>query len=478
MLKKTSILLTEDKFAEQEDYIQKIKKLNVLFETEHRRPRYAFTQTYGCQQNESDTEKINGMLIKMGFVLVSEKNEADLILLNTCAVREHAEQKVFGTVGALVHLKKKNPSLIIAMCGCMVSQQHIRQQIRQKYKHVTFVFDTSAIWRFPENLYNVFMGKDMLVDAGHDDGIVIEDIPVKRLSKYKAWVPIMTGCNNFCSYCIVPYVRGREKSRKREDVLNEIEALVLSGYKEIVLLGQNVNSYHKDIDDSYDFADLLKDINRIEGDFIVRFMTSHPKDASHKLFDIMAECHKIERHIHLPFQSGSDDILKSMNRKYTSGEYLALVEYARKKVPGITFTSDVIVGFPGESDDDFEKTLDLIRKVGFCGLYMFIYSKRKGTPAAKMENQVSDDDKKHRFMRLTELQRQVSEEFHRQFVGKSVRILSEGFVKNDHNMISGRTEENIIVHAELSDRSVSEGEFVFVEITDSMNWALKGKIKD
>lgn len=289
MLKKTSILLTEDKFAEQEDYIQKIKKLNVLFETEHRRPRYAFTQTYGCQQNESDTEKINGMLIKMGFVLVSEKNEADLILLNTCAVREHAEQKVFGTVGALVHLKKKNPSLIIAMCGCMVSQQHIRQQIRQKYKHVTFVFDTSAIWRFPENLYNVFMGKDMLVDAGHDDGIVIEDIPVKRLSKYKAWVPIMTGCNNFCSYCIVPYVRGREKSRKREDVLNEIEALVLSGYKEIVLLGQNVNSYHKDIDDSYDFADLLKDINRIEGDFIVRFMTSHPKDASHKLFDIMAD---------------------------------------------------------------------------------------------------------------------------------------------------------------------------------------------
>ena len=366
-----------------------MRRISAEFEQSHgRKPRF-FSATYGCQQNENDTERLDGMLLQMGYECSDDKDGADLILFNTCAVREHAETKVFGNVGALVKNKRENPEMKICLCGCMVTQPHIADLIKTKYRHVDIVFGTHALYRFPENLFKALTGGKRVFDVTEEDGRIAEGLPVNRRDKVKAWVSIMSGCNNFCSYCIVPYVRGRERSRLPEKVLEEVRGLVADGYKEITLLGQNVNSYCKDLDIGYDFADLLRDINAIPGDFTVKFMTSHPKDLSDDLILAMKECDKVCKHMHLPLQSGSSRILKIMNRHYDKEQYLTIVKKLREAIPDIALTTDIIVGFPGETEEDFQETLEVVKQVEYDSAFTFIYSKRTGTPAATQPWKIS-----------------------------------------------------------------------------------------
>ncbi len=464
--------LSNDSFF---DYIEKVRQLNE-FITEKRGEAYRFyTETFGCQQNENDTERICGMFLMMGFKQASVKDEADIILFNTCAVREHAEQRVFGKVGALVHLKRSNPELKICLCGCMVQQKHIEEKL-STYKYIDLIFGTAAIGRFPENIYRLFTEGGKVIDTDEHKDPVPECVKPLRKDGLKAYVTIMNGCNNFCSYCVVPYVRGREKSRPVADIKREFESLVSSGYKDITLLGQNVNSYGKDLAEGYDFADILNELNKIEGDFRIRFMTSHPKDATEKLFRTIAACDKVCKHIHLPFQSGSDRILKLMNRRYTSADYIGLVEKARQLIPVVTFTSDVIVGFPTETEEDFLDTLKLIKNVGFNGLFTFIYSPRKNTPAAVMEGQIDKETKGDRMSRLLEFQNAIVWDGNKSFLGKTVKVLAEGPSPAAENIFVGRTDTNIIVNFTGTPDCV--GKFVDVEITKALNWALFGTQKD
>lgn len=455
----------------QYDYIAKIKNLNMKKAEVCGRPVTYFTRTYGCQQNESDTEKINGMLELMGFQFTEDKSLADFILFNTCAVREHAEQKVFGNVGALVQYKRSNPDLKIALCGCMFQQKHTAEKA-SGYRYIDMIFGTHAITRFPENMYKMLAQGERICDISQTESLPAEDLPIKRDNKLKAWVTIMAGCNNFCSYCVVPYVRGREHSRHPEKVLAEVGQLVEEGYKDITLLGQNVNSYCRDLDLDYDFSDLLREINAIPGDFRIRFMTSHPKDATQKLFDTVAECEKVCKHIHLPFQSGSDRVLKLMNRRYTAEQYKSLIAYGREKIPGVSFTSDVIVGFPTETEEDFQDTLNLIKEVGFNGLFTFMYSPRKNTPAAVMDGQIPKETKAERFQRLLDLQNSTAFDFHSQYVEKTVRVLVESKLEEE-DFYTGRTDNNIIVNFK-SKRDVVNS-FVQVKINQAKNWALFGE---
>lgn len=432
-----------------------------------------FTQTFGCQQNVSDTEKIDGMLEEMGFIKTEDKADADVIIYNTCAVREHAEQKVFGKIGELVQYKRKKPSLIIGLCGCMMQHGDVADTIKKKYGHVDIVFGTAALYRLPQNLYKVMsLPGTRVSDTDISVTDITENVPVRRTSGYSAWVSIMYGCDNFCSYCIVPYVRGRERSRDPETVVTEIKSLVDDGYKEITLLGQNVNSYCRSREDGYNFSSLLRDIDRIPGDFRIRFMTSHPKDATHELIDTMASGKNICHHLHLPFQSGNDRILKAMNRKYTRDEYLSLINYAKSRIPDVVITSDVIVGFPTETDSEFDDTISLINEVGFGGLYTFIYSPRSGTPAAKME-QVSEEAKKERFERLVKLQTESSFAFNLRYVGKTIRVLCEGLSEGKSGIYTGRTDGGIIVN--FTGDGIREGSFTDVEIDKALNWAIFGK---
>ncbi|MBE6890544.1 MAG: tRNA (N6-isopentenyl adenosine(37)-C2)-methylthiotransferase MiaB [Ruminococcaceae bacterium] len=429
-----------------------------------------YTQTFGCQQNISDTEKINGMLSEMGFEPTDDKWDADVIIYNTCAVREHAEQRVFGKIGELVQFKRKKPDLIIGICGCMMQQEYIVDDIRKKYKHINMVFGTSAIYRLPTNLYTVLSSGERVFDTDLSANVT-EDVPIRRTSKFSAWVSIMYGCNNFCSYCIVPYTRGRERSRPPQVILNEVQQLIKEGYKEITLLGQNVNSYGNGTDWGYNFSRLLKEICEIPGTFRIRFMTSHPKDATRELIDTIASSDKICKHLHLPFQSGNNRILEKMNRRYTKESYLDLIRYAKEKIPDIVLTSDVIVGFPTETDEEFEDTINLIKEVGFGGLFTFIYSIRKGTPAEKME-QVPDEDKKRRFERLIQLQTEKSFEFNSKYMDKTVNVLCDGAAENKEGIFTGRTEGGIIVN--FSGENISAGEFYDIKITKTLNWALFG----
>lgn len=477
MIQNSSLHVSEQQLCRQRDYMHQVGLLNQEFEATHGRAPRCFTHTYGCQQNENDTEKINGMLMEMGFRFTSDKKDADLILLNTCAVREHAEQKVLGNVGALVHLKRNNPDLMICLCGCMMSQEHVWKNIKARYPHVDLVFGTHALYRFPENLFRLMTSHRRVFDTEDTNGVIVEGLPIRRDSSVKAWVSVMSGCNNFCSYCIVPYVRGRERSRNPEDVLAEVRGLVQAGYKDITLLGQNVNSYSKDLGIDYDFSDLLRDINAIDGDFCVKFMTSHPKDASHKLLDTVAECEKLVKHVHLPFQSGSDRILKQMNRHYTRQTYLDLVEYAKEKIPDVAITSDVIVGFPGETEDDFEQTLDLVRKVRFHGLYTFLYSPRQGTPAAQMPDQISKEVKAERFQRLVDPQTEICTEIHSEYIGQVLSARVDGPAEKSENVFAARTQNNTIVHAENVDNlSIVPGQTIRVRVDKALNWAIFGKI--
>ncbi|MDR3207810.1 MAG: tRNA (N6-isopentenyl adenosine(37)-C2)-methylthiotransferase MiaB [Oscillospiraceae bacterium] len=370
-------------------------------------PPLAFVDTYGCQQNEADSETLRGMLAEMGYAFTDDEYAADLILINTCAVREHAEMRVLGNVGALVHTKKAKPGQLIALCGCMMQEPEAVEKVKQSYRHVGLVFGPHALPRFPQLLYEALEKTGRVFDVDEGDNRIVEGLPVRRGEPPRAWVSVMYGCDNFCSYCIVPYVRGRERSRTPENILRETAALVADGYTELTLLGQNVNSYGKGLPGSPDFAGLLDAVCALPGDFTVGFMTSHPKDATPRLFDTMAKNPKVRRHLHLPFQSGSDRVLAAMNRGYTRAAYLGLIDRARAAMPGLNLTSDVIVGYPNETEEDFEATLALIRRIRFDNLFTFIYSKRPGTPAAALSDSVSDATKRERMARLLAAQKEI-----------------------------------------------------------------------
>lgn len=432
----------------------------------------AYVRTYGCQQNVSDGEKIKGMLSSMGYEFTNSVEEADFVIFNTCAIREHAEDRVFGNVGALKAVKRRHPSMIIALCGCMMEQEHVAEKIRKSYPFVNLVFGTHSLHHFPELLYNTLSGEKRIFERGIDDNRIVEGIPTRRDGNFKAWLPIMYGCDNFCSYCIVPYVRGRERSRLPSNILDEANSLIKSGYKDITLLGQNVNSYGKNLNENINFSELLKKIDSIDGEFWLRFMTSHPKDATKELIDTIAESEHICNHLHLPFQSGNNRILKEMNRKYTRERYLDIVNYAKQKIPNLSLTSDIIVGFPGETYEEFCDTLSLVKEVGFTSLFTFIFSAREGTPAAKMDDPIPYKEKSEWFTELLNVQEGIAAKRCSSMVGNVYKVLVEG--ENSKGELTSRTQENIIV--ELKGEKALIGNFINVKITEARNWILKGTI--
>ncbi len=434
----------------------------------------AFVDTYGCQQNEADSERIRGYLDKMGFGFTDSEEQARIIVINTCAIREHAEQRVFGNVGALVHVKRRRPDTLICLCGCMAQRPQAARKIRESYRHVDLVFGPQALWKFPEMIHGLLTRRGRTFSVEDEAGSIAEGIPVVRQDKIKAWVSIMYGCNNFCSYCIVPYVRGRERSRKPGDILAEVRQLAQEGYKDITLLGQNVNSYGKDLDEPIDFAGLLEQVNAIPGDFLIRFMTSHPKDATRKLFEAMARCEKVAPVLHLPFQAGNDRILKVMNRRHTRAEYLEKIKAVRALIPDIVLTSDVIVGFPGETTAEFEDTLRVLEAVRFDALFTFIFSPRPGTPAAEMDDPMPREEKLQNFNRLTALQDAISEEKHAAYIGKTVRCLLDGLSDDDRCNLTARTPGNRLVRV-AGDPSAL-GQFRDVKITGANKWSLTGEL--
>ncbi len=431
----------------------------------------AFVRTYGCQQNVADGEKIKGLLAGMGFSFTDGPEDADFILFNTCAVREHAEDRVFGNVGALKNTKRRRPEVVIAVCGCMTEQPHVAERLKRSFPFVDMVFGTGAIHRLPEMLGEVLADSRRVFRGGCQEEARLEGLPVRRDGGSRAWVTAMYGCDNFCSYCVVPYVRGREKSREPGAVIEECRELVAQGYKEITLLGQNVNSYGKGLEGGVDFAGLLREIDKIDGDYRIRFMTSHPKDASEELFRAMAESRHIPHHIHLPFQSGNDRVLREMNRKYDREKYLSLIRTARALMPDITFTSDVIVGFPGETYEEFQDTLSLVEEVGFVNLFTFIYSPRKGTKAADMPDPVPHEEKTRWFAELLQVQESIAARNCQKLVGTRQRVLVES--RNEKNgLLQGRTLGSLTV--DFPGDSGLVGQFAQVEVTEARGWALRG----
>ena len=469
-----TVNITAEQIEIQYGYMNRVRAITDSLYIEKGSQPKAHVLTFGCQQNEADSEYIGGMAEEMGYSLTDDPSEADLIVVNTCAVREHAELKALSITGQFKHLKKANPSLKIGICGCMVTQEHRKDDIKNKYPYVDFLFGTNMLWRFPEILFESFGRKKRLFYFDHESANIWEGLPVARESGFKAWISVMYGCNNFCSYCVVPYVRGRERSRQPEAILEQIRDLAQKGYREFTLLGQNVNSYGKDLNIDYDFSDLLTDICKIEGDFWVRFMTSHPKDASKKLIDTIAREEKIVKHLHLPFQAGNDRVLKLMNRKYDSKGYFELVSYAKEKIPNVGLTSDVIVGFPTETEEEFEDTLTMLKRVEFDSVYSFIYSPRKDTPAASMEGQIPDEIKKKRFSRLLEVQNGISKDLNGEYVGKIIKILVEGKSKTDSGKYTGRNDKNRLVHIDGDERFV--GQFCNVRIDRADTFAMYGTV--
>lgn len=437
----------------------------------------ACVRTYGCQQNVADGEKIKGQLEQMGFGFTDDEEQADFILFNTCAVREHAEDRVFGNVGALKNVKRRNPSLIIAVCGCMMEQEHVAERIRKSYPYVNLVFGTHVIHKLPELLFRTLTDGRRVFERGDDseDKTIVEGLPIRRDGVFKAWVTVMYGCNNFCSFCVVPYVRGRERSRDPEAIVEEVRSLVQAGYRDITLLGQNVNSYGKELTPKVNFSELLRRLDEIEGDYQIRFMTSHPKDATHELFDTIAASRHICHHLHLPFQSGNDRVLKEMNRHYTRQKYLDLVAYAKEKIPDLSLTSDIIVGFPGETYEEFLDTVSLIQEVGFTSLYTFIYSPRVGTRAAQMPDPVPDKEKSRWFQELLQVQEEIAAARTAAMVGQVQRVLVEE--RNQKSgKLAGRNFGNIIVEFDGGDELI--GTFQPVKITTARNWLLTGELAE
>ena len=435
----------------------------------------AMVDTFGCQQNVADGERLMGMLREMGCELTEDPKTADIIVLNTCAIRDHAEKRVFGNLGALTHTKKANPEQIICLCGCMAQRPAVARKVKESYRHVDLVFGPQAAWKFPELLYNIYKSHKRIFSIEEEHGTIAEGLPVVRQDKTKAWVSIMYGCNNFCSYCIVPYVRGRERSRDMDKIVSEVRELVAEGYKEITLLGQNVNSYGKDLPQKKDFADLLYAIDKIEGDYLIRFMSSQPKDATERLFDAMASCSHVAHQLHLPVQSGNDRVLRAMNRPYTRESYKALINYARKVMPDLVLTSDVIVGFPGETYEELKDTISLIEEVEFDALFTFIFSPRPGTPAANMPDPVSREEKQVWFDELCAAQNAISQKKHAEYVGKTYRVLVDGKTDDARWPLSSRTEGGRLIH--LSGDESLIGEYHTVKVTDSNTWALYGEVE-
>ncbi len=432
----------------------------------------AFVHTYGCQGNVADSEQIKGLLIKMGYKMTDTPDDADFILYNTCAVREHAEDRVFGNVGALKHIKRRRPGMIIALCGCMVQQQHIADRFKESYPYVNLIFGTHLIPKFPELLYRVLTGGKRVFELDQSDNTIVEGLPVERDNSIRGWLPVMYGCDNFCSYCIVPHVRGRERSRRSDVIIAQAREMISLGYKDITLLGQNVNSYGKKEEGELTFPELITELDKIEGEYWLRFMTSHPKDCTKELIDAMAASKHMAHHIHLPFQSGSNRILKEMNRKYTIEHYKELVAMAREAMPDVSLTSDVIVGFPGETREEFEETLSAIEEIGFTSLFTFIYSPREGTPAASMHDPVSYEEKSKWLRELIALQESIAAKKSASMVGSKHRVLVEGMAKN--GLLSCRTSTNIIIEAEGAPELI--GSFADAEVTTALNWILRGKI--
>ena len=468
---KEETFINSEEIERQRGIIREIRSRSE--ELKMRSLRTFFVHSFGCQQNAADSEKIVGMLLEMGFERADDAKSADIVFFNTCAVRENAELRVFGNVGELKKAKKQNPNMLIALCGCMTQQAHIAEKIKKSYPFVDLVIGTHALHRIPEMLLDIFENKKRIFDFAEHDGFIAEGLPVKREGSIKAWLPIMYGCDNFCSYCIVPYVRGRERSRTSQAVIAEAKELVALGYKEITLLGQNVNSYGKGLEEDITFSELLRRINAIEGDFRIRFMTSHPKDATRELIDTIAECDKVCKSLHLPVQSGSNRVLSQMNRRYTVESYLSLIDYAKERIPNISFSSDLIVGFPGETREEFLETCELIKKVRYDLLYTFVYSKRSGTKAAVMEDPISEKEKGLWLRELLDIQSKITEERFSQLVGTVQRILVEGEGKNNGTLV-GRTDTNIIT--ELEGDKALIGQFVDVKITKAYNWAVAGEL--
>lgn len=433
--------------------------------------------TYGCQQNVADSEKIKGMLHEMGYGFTEERTKAQLILFNTCAVREHAEDRVFGNVGALKKYKHEHPGVVIACCGCMMQQQHIAEKIKKSFPFVDLVFGTHVIHQLPGLLYKTLTGKKRVFEIPDMDGVIAEGIPVLRDEEKRAWLPIMYGCNNFCTYCIVPYVRGRERSRDPQDILKEARELVQNGCKEITLLGQNVNSYGKNLEPKVTFAQLLRMINDIDGDFRIRFMTSHPKDCTRELLETMAQCDKVAKHLHLPFQSGNDRVLKAMNRNYTREKYLSLIRYAKELMGDtLSITSDIIVGFPGETYEEFQDTLSLIEEVRFTSLFTFIYSPRNGTPAARMPDPVPAEEKGRWLRELLAVQEKISAENMKKYAGKTFKCFVYGKGKLGEHSLEARTDGNLIVEFDGDESLI--GFFKNITVTEPLTYVLKGRLAE
>ena len=469
-MERKNVVLSDADMQRQREFTEKIKELH----RQRGRTVRAMVDTFGCQQNVADSQHILGMLEAMGCEFVTEPAQADIVVLNTCAIREHAEKRVYGNLGALTHTKKADPEQIICLCGCMAQRPEVAEKVRKSYRHVDLVFGPQALWKFPELLWQVYSRRGRVFSVEEEHGSIAEGMPVIREGRTRAWVSIMYGCNNFCSYCIVPYVRGRERSREPDQIINEVRQLAAEGYKEITLLGQNVNSYGKDLGTGYDFADLLAALDEIPGDYLIRFMSSQPKDASFKLFDTMARCTHVAKQLHLPVQSGSDRVLRAMNRPYDRAKYLELITYARKVMPELVLTSDVIIGFPGETEAEAMETVALVEQVRFDALFTFIFSPRPGTPAAKMDDPVPRAEKQVWFDRLCDTQNRISEEIHAQYVGRTLRCLIDGESDDSRWPLTARTAGGRLVHL-VGDRAAI-GAYHDVKITDSNTWALFGEM--
>ena len=470
MPNQTTTRISPEDIQRQNDLCRQIAQLQHSLDT----PPLALVQTYGCQQNEADSERLRGYLAQMGFGFTQDPEQARIVVINTCAIRDHAERKVLGNVGALVHTKRSHPDQIICLCGCMAQEPEVAEKIKKSFRHVDLVFGPQALWRFPEFVHTLLTRRGRIFEVADEPGSIAEGIPMVRQDPVKAWVSVMYGCNNFCSYCIVPYVRGRERSRQPEDILAEVRELVQNGCRDVTLLGQNVNSYGKDLESPLDFADLLEEINKIPGDFLIRFMTSHPKDATQKLFETMARCEKIAPVLHLPFQAGNDRILRAMNRHYDRAQYLDEIRRLRALLPDIVLTSDVIVGFPGETTPEFEETLTLLEEVRFDALFTFLYSPRPGTPAAKLDDPMPREEKLQNFNRLVELQNQISAQKHAAYLGSVQRCLVDGLCEDGEWTLTARTPGNRLVRLNGPEDLI--GQFVPVKITGANTWSLFGEL--
>lgn len=457
----------------QQEYMDKMRAYLSELEQKTGQKQSYFVLTTGCQMNAHDSEKLAGMLENMGYVESPTEENADFVIYNTCCIRENAEEKVYGRLGRLKYYKGKNKNMKIAICGCMTQQDIVIEKLQKSYKYVDIVFGTFNLYKLPELLYNSMQTEGTLFDIWEDAGEIIEDIPTLYKNTFQASVNIMYGCENFCSYCIVPYVRGKERSRKPEDIIHEIEKLVKNGTKEVMLLGQNVNSYGKNLETPFSFAKLLQKINEIDGLERIRFMTSHPKDLSDELIETMKNCKKVCNYIHLPVQSGSSAILKKMNRRYTKEQYLELVKKLKSAIEDITISTDIIVGFPEETEEDFQQTLDVVRQVKYCTAFTFIYSKRSGTPAAKMENQIPEEIVKDRFNRLLEVLNPIVEEIHKKQIGTVAEVLVEEVSKQNSNILTGRTENNTLVHFEGEKELI--GSILPIKIIDSKTFYVIGE---